>query len=354
LPRKKGFPLSNALSTYFKTGEVCEETPIALKRSQLAKMDTFDSKARLLAKQSNANWEVLLSQFGKIDSGKKDVWEFLIDEDLVGYMAMLRNLRNLVQAGVGKDTIKRVYDKLSEAEEVRNSKQLPFRYLAAYNELSKLGGGSNISKLMEAVENATEIAIENCPKFPGSTIVAVDDSGSMGTGISQMSSMTAFDAACSIGAICARRGEDVNMWAFSDGVREVNITKHTTMMGIAKKIGNRGGGTNTHLVIQKMIDEKLFPDRLFIFSDMQAWNSSHDRKNCADLWTKYRRMSAEAGKTWLHSVNIMGYGDTPFCEADKRLNLIGGFNEAVLSMALKAEGVGGDDIPPMEYIRSNF
>jgi len=355
LPREKGWPLSDDLSVYFKKGVVTDKTPIARDRSLLAKCGEFDAKARALAKSSNVNWEVLLSQFGTSDSGKKAVWEFLIAEDLVGYMAMLRNLRNLVQAGVGKDTLKNVYDKLSNAEEVKRSKQLPFRFLAAYNELEHVGASGNISKILEAIENATEVAIENCPKFPGSTIVAVDDSGSMGAGISRMSSMTAFDAACSLGAICARRGEDVNLWAFSDGVREVNITKHTTMMGIAKKVGNHSGGTNTYLVIQKMIDEKLFPDRLFIFSDMQAWNSGWGSANCADLWAKYRRMGAAAGKTWLHSVNIMGYGDTPFCEADKRLNLIGGFNEAVLSMALKAEGVNGEDnIPPMSYIRDNF
>jgi hypothetical protein len=360
LPRKKGFPLSEDLSAYFKTGKVSAKTPIARDRSELAKMTEFDSQAQKLARSSSVNWEVLLSQFGKDNDGKQSVWEFLINENLLGYMALMRNLRNLVQAGVSKDALKSVYEKLSNAEEVRRSKQLPFRFLAAYNELEKCGAGSGISKLLEAIENATEIAIENCPKFPGHTVVAIDDSGSMGTNISKKSSMTAFDAACSLGAICARRGDDVDVVAFSDGVRQVNITKHMTMMGIAKKVGSHGGCTNTHLVIQRLIDGKIFPDRLFIFSDMQAWNSSGGlwggrTDNCADLWAKYRKMGTEAKKTWLHSVNIMGYGDTPFCKTDKRLNLMGGFNEAVLAMALKAEGVdGSDNIPPLSYIRENF
>jgi hypothetical protein len=355
LPRKKGWPLSDALSAYFKKGVVCDAIPVARDRALLAKMTKFDAEARRLAKSSHVNWEVLLSQFGKSEDGKKAVWEFLIGEELVGYMAMLRNLRNLVQAGVGKETLKKVYATLSDVEQVKRSKQLPFRFLAAYHELEHVGASAGISKLLEAIENATEAAIENCPAMPGHTIVAVDDSGSMGTSISQKSSMSAFDAACSLGAICARRGDEVNMWAFSDGVREVNITKHMTMMGIAKKVGNHGGSTNTHLVIKKMIDEKLFPDRLFIFSDMQAWNSGWGSSNCADLWAKYRKLGAAAQKTWLHSVNVMGYGDTPFCEEDKRLNLMGGFNEAVLSMALKAEGVeGAANVPPLSYIRENF
>jgi hypothetical protein len=353
LPREKGWPMSNALSAYFKTGVVCAETPVAMKRSMLAKMDTFDDKARVLAKESSVNWEVLLSQFGKSETGKKAVWEFLIDEDLVGYMAMLRNLRNLVQAGVGKDTIKKVYEKLSNADEVRKSKQLPFRYLAAYNELTKLGGGVDISKLLEAVENATETAIENCPKMPGHTIVAVDDSGSMSTPISQMSSLSAFNAACALGAICARRGDEVEFYAFSNDVRVVNITKHMTMMNIAKNVGNHGGATNTHKVIQKLISEKNVPDRLIILSDGQAWNSGWGSENCADEWKKFKRIEG-AKETWLHSINVMGYGDTPFCEKDNRLNLLGGFNESVLAMMLKAEGVGGEDVPPMDYIRSNF
>jgi len=230
--------------------------------------------------------------------------------------------------------------------------------LAAYNELEKIGAGSNVSKLMEALENATETAIENCPAFPGHTVVAIDDSGSMSSRVSDKSVMSAFDAACSLGAICARRGDEVDVVAFSDDVRRVNITKHMTMMGIAKKVGYHGGCTNTHRVIEMLIEKKMIPDRLFIFSDMQAWNSSgygfgRSKASCADLWAKYRKMPG-ANKTWLHSVNVCGYGDTPFCEDDKRLNLMGGFNESVLSMALKTEGVLGDSIPPMDYIRENF
>lgn len=356
LPRKKNWPLSTDLSNYFKKGIVTDKTPIARDRSLLAKMETFDVKAQVLAKSSRTNWEVLLSQFGQ---EKKNVWEFLINENLVGYMALLRNLRNLIQAGVDKDTLKKVYNKLSNPEEVRNSKQLPFRYLAAYNELEKIEASSNVSKLLEAIENATEVAIENCPVIPGYSVIAIDDSGSMSCHLSEKSSMTAFDAACALGAICARRGEEVDVVAFSHDVRTVNMTKHTTMMNIAKNIENNGGCTNTHLVIKKLIKEKKFPDRLFIFSDMQAWNNTSswgylNSENCADLWSKYRKLGKEAKKTWLHSVNICGYGDTPFCEKDKKVNLLGGFNESVLSLALQTEGVMDDGIPPIEYIRENF
>ena len=78
LPRKTGWPLSNEVSTYFKTGQIVDpvKTPIIASRKELSARKTFDDRSQELAEKSLVNWEVLLSQFG---NEKKAVWEFLID-----------------------------------------------------------------------------------------------------------------------------------------------------------------------------------------------------------------------------------------------------------------------------------
>ena len=91
-------------------------------------------------------WETELSALGQIKFDSEDLkkeavklkWEELIFSNKLGYMATLRNLRNILEAGVSKEALNKVCGFLSDAKAVANSKQLPFRFLAAYRELKEL------------------------------------------------------------------------------------------------------------------------------------------------------------------------------------------------------------------------
>ncbi|XP_069507845.1 telomerase protein component 1 isoform X2 [Ambystoma mexicanum] len=73
-------------------------------------------------------WERQLSLLGNIPS----IWEELIDSKKLPFMAMLRNLRNLVKAGISAKHHKKVISRLSNKEAVTQSRQFPFRFLSAY------------------------------------------------------------------------------------------------------------------------------------------------------------------------------------------------------------------------------
>lgn len=75
-------------------------------------------------------WEIELSKRGN----KKEVWDELISSGKVGYMALLRNLRNIVKCGAD---LKPVLDQLSDPERVRKSRRLPFIFYSAYHTLSR-------------------------------------------------------------------------------------------------------------------------------------------------------------------------------------------------------------------------
>lgn len=85
-------------------------------------------------------WETQLSQAGQMkglsteerQQLKRDTWKELIESRRMGYMAMLRNLRNMLSCDVDADTMKIVYDYLSDEQAVKKSKQLPFRFFSAY------------------------------------------------------------------------------------------------------------------------------------------------------------------------------------------------------------------------------
>jgi hypothetical protein len=65
-------------------------------------------------------------------------WEDLLDHHKLPYMAMLRNLRNIILARVGKRYHDMVINKLSNEGSVVYSRQFPFRFFSAYEVLGKI------------------------------------------------------------------------------------------------------------------------------------------------------------------------------------------------------------------------
>jgi len=79
-------------------------------------------------------WETQVSMFGN----KAEVWERLIDHKKLPYMAMLRNLRNMIKSGISEKHHNLVIRKLQDEGAVINSKQFPFRFFSAYEVLDEL------------------------------------------------------------------------------------------------------------------------------------------------------------------------------------------------------------------------
>jgi hypothetical protein len=88
-------------------------------------------------------WETELSAVGQRSSvsgkekseAKHEAWQQLVESRRMGYMATLRNLRNMLQLRLDDETMQMVCDYLANPDAVRKSKQLPFRFLSAYLEL---------------------------------------------------------------------------------------------------------------------------------------------------------------------------------------------------------------------------
>jgi hypothetical protein len=277
-------------------------------------------------------------------------------------MALMRNLRNLLEAGVDDEAINKAVMKLSDPDQVRYSKQLPFRFLMAHRILNEYFRCSNansrhVSKMLEALEDASNLSVENLQKLPGLTAVFADNSGSMSTGVSGKSQMTCAGAANALCGIVAKLCEDSVVSAFATDIGPITFTKHDTVIGIANKVAKadtKGYCTNAHLIPEWLKSQGLSPDRVIILSDMQCWNSSGwSSSTLCDNWARFKNGSPN---TWLHSVHLNGYGDSPVDEGD-RINQVGGFSEKMLDMFLQVEGVGSDgedSVPTLEQIRKKF
>jgi len=362
LPRKAGWPLKGEVAEYFRSGKILDpaKTPVIFNRKELSKKTTFDQEAKELAAKSFVNWEVLLSQFG---GEKHNVWEFLIEKDLVGYMALLRNLRNILEARVSRTSVQKVSDKLTNKDEILRSKQLPFRFMSAVKSLEGMSGvadQADMSELLAAVELACNEACVNIPVMSGDTVIFADMSGSMDHNkVSEKSEVTCKDVASVLCGIVAKTAQHPYVVGFGTAVAPVRFSKLDTVIEISKKtkaVDTKGYNTNGYRCIEWLIENKMVPDRIIFLSDMQMWNSGRDAdngKSLADVWDQYLKTSPGAKKTWVHCVHLNGYGDNVL--VGDRVNMVAGFSEKVFTMIATTEGTAGNaGVPTIEQIRDKW
>ncbi|XP_051989952.1 telomerase protein component 1 isoform X1 [Xyrauchen texanus] len=134
----------------------------AFSRSGLSGVwDRERAGTRMKLKQPDT-WERKLSQEGN----KAATWEKLIDRRSLPFMAMLRNLRNMITVGISEKHHCKILNRLTSKVAVIQSKQFPFRFLSAYKvilELSTFAGGPAVE-----VPNSSEILRQILKKLPKS------------------------------------------------------------------------------------------------------------------------------------------------------------------------------------------
>lgn len=77
-------------------------------------------------------WETEISNKGN----KAENWEKLVKENKLPYMALVRNIQNLLITGVDKETHDLAASKISNIEAVQKSRLFPFQFLSAHDSLN--------------------------------------------------------------------------------------------------------------------------------------------------------------------------------------------------------------------------
>lgn len=205
---------------------------------------------RLLAGtlESPDTWEVALSGGGD----KRASFERLLREGKLGYLALLRNLRNMDEAGVDPTLVRQAILARKGARQV-----LPFRYVAA---------ARAAPRHEPHLDEALCAAVAEMPVLKGETIVLVDVSGSMRDPLSAKSDMTRMDAAATLASIIHG---NVRVFSFSEHVREVPPRRG--MAGVEAVIRSQSHmGTYLGKAVAQI--NRLPHDRLIVITDEQ----SHD------------------------------------------------------------------------------
>ena len=243
--------------------EVPAELTVATKRQEVkslgsAELRKLANSGELAAymQKSGMTWESLSSI---IDGGMDaKAWEAVIPT--MGYMALLRNLRNFINAGVSTKVLDQVAAKIADKDEVAKSKQLPFRFWSAYKETNF----SNQFKL--AIERAFDASVSNVPALTGKTLILVDMSGSMYSRMSGKSDIRRSDAAALFGAALALRAESADLVVFGSTYSRVDFRKGESVLGLKDKMTGNLGGTNLGSALRATYNGH---DRVVILTDEQ-------------------------------------------------------------------------------------
>jgi hypothetical protein len=275
-------------------------------------------------------WETELSRAGQEGRDKKEVWEELIRSKKLGYMAMLRNLRNFLKEDVSEEALQMVVERLSDKEQVKRSKQLPFRFLSAYRMLSggpvnrygSMGGWNNnetkktinhlfLPVILDALEKAALYSADNISAFKDvDVLLASDVSGSMQHHISPKSVIENYDIGALLMMLAQTKCNSATVGIFGDKWKPLDDLPCEKVLQATNEIHRREGevgySTMGYKVIRWANKSNIKYDRIMIFTDCQLYGGGD--KGIGYEWKIYKDKNPEAK---LYLFNLQPYGQIP-------------------------------------------
>lgn len=174
---------------------LCHPKPIDEKQEDLWKRLINDEL------KTPDTWEVRLSS----GANKKQSFEELLLEGKMGRLAIIRNLRNMSQAGIDKVFVR--YNLLKKSRPI-----LPFQFLAA---------AKNCPQWEDIIDESMLLSMKDYEPLIGKTLLLVDVSGSMKNALSGKSEMVRMDAACGIAILLKEICKDIDIFSFSEALAHI-------------------------------------------------------------------------------------------------------------------------------------
>lgn len=269
-------------------------------------------------------WEVALS--ASKGSGKKAIWTDLLKRKRLPAMALIRNLRNMIENDVDLDLIR------SAIVAMDTSRVLPFRFITA---------ARHAPRMESALEEAMYSCCAGLPKLDGKTILIVDVSGSMGGLMSYGTEIGRLDTAAALAMLVREQCIDPVVYATAGSdARRIHETKMLpARRGFAlrdvieearRALG--GGGIFLRQVMDFVKQKEKKADRIIVFTDEQDCERPDQPEKSA------AKADAFGTRNYLINVSVerngIGYGPK-WVHFD-------GFSEAVLKYIYEAEQIGLD------------
>lgn len=271
--------------------------------------------------RSTETWEAKVSEAGKAEDAeeaKAEAWADLIKTRKIGYFALLRNLRNITQQA--PELVPDACELLQDENLIRNSLVLPFRYLTALQHTDDRAITSALSK-------ALDISLANVPSFEGKSLVVVDHSGSMWSPVAR-GTLRCQHVGDVFGATMYK-ANDSDVMVFGDTAGLVQgLNPDDSTLTLAERIGSvsHGHSTNFHAIFDQA---DTAYDRVFIFSDMQAWvPGMYFQTDPRESFKAYRARTG--ADPFVYAFDLAGYGSMQFPE--NKVFTLAGYSEKIFDI----------------------
>ena len=232
-------------------------------------------------------WETKLSINGQLGHDKLTdtaLWTELLTSGKVGYLALMRNLRNIHNANVSLSVIREhVIDVITNPDLVQKNGMLPFQYDRAMMALDDCK--TDIAKaLRSAVATAVDHAVVNMRPLGNRVWIILDESGSMKHDSHDKQNKklpnAAYIASHFVAALMKTHNnvDKFHITGFATSARTIRPLKgnvYDIQSTIYKNI--TGGGTAIKTALQEKSGLGFEPDTVILLSDMEvdstAWST---------------------------------------------------------------------------------
>lgn len=280
---------------------------------------TDDVLTRLVGDDGNklaipGTWENELSA-GK---DKKEVWEALLQQQKLGALALLRNLRNMQAVKVDEGLIREAL------QAMKTEWVLPFRFITA-------------ARYAPRLEKELEAAMLRCladqPRLAGRTALIVDTSPSMWMmQVSARSELDRFEAAAALAILCREVCEDVRIYWFNNKAGEVPARSGFALRDV---LASTKGDASCGSLATKLAAKDGY-DRIIVLTDGQ-WHP----ESVGFGWGREQDAVEVAGKPLTDKAYMLNVASQRNAVGDKQhWHLIEGWSEAVLEFIRAEELVG--------------
>ena len=240
------------------------------------------------------------------------------------------NLNTFARHGVFKDRemVTMLAERLSNRENVLKAKAFPYQLMAAM-----LNIDSEIPHEMEsALELAMDVALESVPVIEGTTLIAVDISGSMSDPVTGRggvpSKISCLQAAALIGSALLHKNRSAYLVAFNTACQEGTFPADQSVMQMAREFSAiQGGGTDCGSVLRHMNEHNIQVRNVILISDNESWADRHN-SNLSALWAGYKQKVPGA-----RMINLDITPNETSATANRADTLrVGGFSDEVFSV----------------------
>ena len=297
-----------------------------------------------LVPQLHARWDLLA------DAAKgPSVWAAIART--MGPQALRMNLNTLQRHSVFDDAgaVQFVASRLSDADEIRRSRQFPYQFFAAY-----LNAGEDVPRAIKtSLHQAAEIACGNVPELPGPVVIGLDTSGSMQSPVTGQrgrggsTAMRCVDVAALFAAAMLRRNPDSVVIPFDTSAYDAQFDPADSILSLAERLAKYGGGgTDCSLPLAKA--NRSYGNRKFagcvLVSDSESWvyqqrafaSGANGSTGMLTEWQRFvqnqvRLQGESVAGPKLVCIDLQPNSTTQAPERSDILN-IGGFSDAVFGV----------------------